>query len=444
MTRRPRFSPSIEALEARWVPATIRLLGGNLLVSNPSLVAGTSNITIKLVAAGTFQVTDGTKTVAVSGVSNILYTGTNQADSVTLDLNGQSFGGGFLARTGNGDDTVSVLSSSAGGAIRGNVTVQTGAGTDSVSINNAGGGSLAIGGSVRVVNTLGSDSLSMTGANATTIGGNLQATKVANVQIGQSGAVAIGGSLVVANDQLATPSNITVGGSNVSPTTVGGNVSISTGGAADTVVLGSSTLNIRGGTTQLSTGGGNDAVTLGSGGTTTIHGGLSLTEGDGDDTLTVNALFSGVTALQGDASVDLGQGNDNVNATIAPFTIDGSLSVTLGDGNDSMNISAAVIRGDLNIFAGGGNDTVTVGEAPGGRLTFQGGGGDDQLTLAPFIPDSAWDVSILFGTGSDTLNLMGGNVQILSGTIDFGGPLGGNTLNQQSNWLFDVVRILNI
>jgi hypothetical protein len=444
MTRWPKAYLAIESLEDRWVPATVRVMGGTLLISNPTLVGGMSNVTITQTAPNSFQVVDGSKSVTATGISNIQFTGSNGADTVTLDLNGMVYTGGFVANTGKGNDTVSVISSTAGGAVNGNVTILTGAGNDSVAINDGGGGSLSIGGNIQVVNSQGTDSFSMSGANATTVGGNLQITGVANVQIGRSGAVAINGSLIIQNDLLSTPSNITVGGgSEVGATTVGKDVRIDTGSGADSVTFDSVDLNGHGGSTQISTGAGNDSMTFDPGfAGATVHGNFSLTEGSGHDMFAVTSSPTSPVSLQGNASVDLGDGDNTLTTSDAGFAVAGNLSVNLGNGNDMIGLAGAAVGGNLNLDLGNGNDTATLGNAPGGLLDYHSGNGTDSLTLTP-TEDGAWNVLMNFGTGSDTLTLNGSGNQTLSGTIDFDGLPGGNALNQGTNWSLVDVQVVN-
>src|SRR5262245_33551089 len=95
--------PSLEALENRWVPATIKLIGGNLFLSNQ---AGT--LLVETTATpGTINVTDAGKLVTVSGVGKLIsITGTNKNDVVQLKANTGAFPGSVLVNTGNGIDTV--------------------------------------------------------------------------------------------------------------------------------------------------------------------------------------------------------------------------------------------------------------------------------------------------------------------------------------------------
>ncbi len=444
MTRGPRAVLLMESLEDRWVPATVRGIGGNLFISNPTLVGGTSNVAITQIAPHSFQVVDASKSVTVTGITNIVYTGSNGADNVSLDLNGLVYGGSFVANMLKGDDGVSILSSSDGGVLLGNVTILTGAGNDSIAINNSGGGSLTIGGNLQVVSSLGTDSFSMSGANATTVGGNLQLTGVANVQVGLSGAVAINGSLMIQNDFLTTPSNIAVGGgSTVGATTIGKNVSIHTGNGADGITLGSVDLNGQGGSTQVCTGGGDDSMTFSPGSAgATVHGNFSLTEGNGSDLFDVDSGSSSPVSFQGNTSVILGNGDDTVTTSDTGFSTGGNLSVTLGNGDDLVGLAAANVLGNLNLNLGNGDDNATLGNAPGGQLNYHSGNGDDLLTLSP-TADGVWSTFLTFGAGSNTLTLAGSGNQTVSGTIDLGGLSGGSTLSQGTNWSFIETQILN-
>src|SRR4051812_7324249 len=101
------FRPRLEALEQRWVPATIRVVGGVLLVSDQT---GPLTITPSANAAGVVTVSDGGKGgVTVSGVGRLIaITGTSRADSITFNGGTGGFKGDVLIRSGNGDDTVTV------------------------------------------------------------------------------------------------------------------------------------------------------------------------------------------------------------------------------------------------------------------------------------------------------------------------------------------------
>src|SRR5437899_1813528 len=105
MNVRHRARLNLEHLEDRWVPASVLLINGTLLIS-PSPGEAALTLTVRQTAANAFTVTDqGTLLGPFSPVSNLLITGGNGGDSVTVDVNGLNYTGGLLAFTGNGNDT---------------------------------------------------------------------------------------------------------------------------------------------------------------------------------------------------------------------------------------------------------------------------------------------------------------------------------------------------
>jgi large repetitive protein len=441
MKRQGRAFLSVEMLEQRWVPATVRFTAGTLFISNPTITAGGSNARVvqDAATANRFTVIDGSSSITFNGVASINYTGSNANDAVTLDLGGNTYTGSFTANTGNGNDTVTILSSGGDGVMRGNATLLTGAGNDVVQINSGGSTAVTIGGNVQVTNSLGNDSFAV-GASAaflsagppTTVSGNLTVTGVPNVTLGTGGAaVNVGGSLVIQDNLLGTPANITANDS----LTVSKGVSIQTGSGADNVTIHSVNFNASGGSTQLNFGDGNDTVTLSPLFATTISGDLSLTEGNGNDTLDVSNA-SGLD-VNGQTHVTYGSGNDSINipSSSGGMHAHGNYSLIMGDGNDTIDLTGLTVDGNLALTLGNGTDVTTLGNAPGGLFTYRSGNGDDSLTLAP-DSDGLWNVDITFGTGNDTLTLAGTGNEVITGKVDFGGPAGGNTLNQGANWTF--------
>ena len=129
------------------MPATIRLLGGNLYISNQAgllLVETTAT-------PGKLNVTDAGKLVTVSGVGGLVsVTGTNKNDTVQFKANAGPFAGSLIVSTGNGNDTVALQATAAGG-IGGHVTVLPGRGADTTAVSAA----TRVGGSLRVVDPSG-------------------------------------------------------------------------------------------------------------------------------------------------------------------------------------------------------------------------------------------------------------------------------------------------
>ncbi len=146
---------NLEALEDRWVPATIRFDGSNLTISNLNIVAGKSTLTVVQQPSGAFQVKDhgaNDGTYFVRG--NLTINGNNAADSVsiTLDNTAGTLPGNLYVTAGNGNSTVALTTTAASGVIAGNMTVNLGTGADQVTADplSGSGAKLTIGGSVSV------------------------------------------------------------------------------------------------------------------------------------------------------------------------------------------------------------------------------------------------------------------------------------------------------
>src|SRR5262245_49384385 len=127
MLKKYAHRPTLEALEERWVPATIKLIAGNLFVSNQ-----TAALTLETTAtAGQIKITDGAKVVTVSGVGGLIsITGTNAANTINFNADAKAFPGNLLINAGNGADTINLEATNPPGGIGGNVTVLEGNGDD--------------------------------------------------------------------------------------------------------------------------------------------------------------------------------------------------------------------------------------------------------------------------------------------------------------------------
>ena len=169
----------------------------------------------------------------------------------------------------------------------------------------------------------------------------------------------------------------------------------------------------------------NSAIYAGAGEDKITVGGIAKQEGrgsiisaeDGNDTIIINALPKKSVALEADNSrISGGKGEDTI-------TIKGDLFGTgnqiFGDAdNDTITISGN-IRGYNNLIDGGaGNDIITLdGEVvkdQGGKLTIQGGDGNDTISVGNIGTED--NVSIFAGSGSDTVtikNVKGDNDHII-------------------------------
>src|SRR5262249_11545649 len=136
--------PVVEMLEDRTVPATVKLVGSALYISNAAPVAGATNVEVRAVANNKFDVFDnGNKIGTFSIAGTINYTGTNLNDTLTINMQGNTFNGNLLATMSNGNDTVDIIN---GGAILGGVNVQTGLGNDTTNFNSNSAAAMNFGG----------------------------------------------------------------------------------------------------------------------------------------------------------------------------------------------------------------------------------------------------------------------------------------------------------
>ncbi len=120
----------LEALEDRWVPATIRFDGSNLTISNLNIVGGASILKVIQQTNGSFQVTNNGATEGSYFVTgNLTINAGNAADSVSITLNNAAGAAGTLpgnlnVAAGNGNDTFTLTTTGTGGTIGGNVTIR--------------------------------------------------------------------------------------------------------------------------------------------------------------------------------------------------------------------------------------------------------------------------------------------------------------------------------
>ena len=157
---------SLERMEDRWVPATVRFTGGTLLISNPTITGGTTSLTVTQTANNTFRVVDGHSTLGTySGVSNLSITGSNAADNITVNVNKFTYTGALSISGENGNDTIAITGGAGAGvgsgAILGNVTILHTYGNASVGLNTLGAGGLTIGGTTSVTTQSGNDSITL-------------------------------------------------------------------------------------------------------------------------------------------------------------------------------------------------------------------------------------------------------------------------------------------
>ncbi len=462
---RKRMLPSLEVLEDRWVPATIRFTSGTLFISNPTILNGASSISVTQLAANTFQVkNNGSDNGTFGVVSNINIAGTNAKDTVLVDLAGFTYSGALTVNASNGNDTTNLKA--AGGQISGNLTILLGGGNDTVSLNRTGSaGSLTVAGTTQITagSSLGTGNdtlLEGNGSATTTFRGNVNVTGVNKDLISFGQPDVFRGDLninlasnpnpldVEATGFTGDPSAGGVGAAPATAISILGTFQVTGGPGDDQVATGFLTIgknfnvNLQGGGAGMFTGlgnivGGNDlSVSAQYSGVTTVKGDLNYNSTAALDTVDL----SGVNIL-GNANLRLGQGgNAAIPSGVAldnfggPTTIGGNLLVTGGNGNFTTapfapfgfttNIEAQ-IGGDATFIFGNGDNSVTFDATSSllGRLNYIAGNGANSISVnAPQL----YQLNVNVGNGSNTFSANAG--VSLTGVLRVGS--GTNVFNQ--------------
>ena len=412
MRLKSRMPLALEALEDRWVPATVRFDGSNLFVSNPTIAGGASTLSvIQTAAPNTFQVKDGASNNGFYTLTgNLTINGNNAKD--TIAVNATSLVGNVFVTAGNGPDTVSVDGTVATGFIAGNTRVTVGSANSTVNF----------GATVGLTNK-GSVFLSSSGANSTANLGNaanpIQVLGDANIvgvnsiNLGFGKNDNYGGNINITPNTNTAPLTLSegsFGGTDV--ITVGGSFNITSGtagAAANSVflrgmVIGKNlVVNLPGSTDfEVSSSFGSTTVVEG---TTIYHGGngtqtISLSGGKflGDVLLTIGngdagvdlSLFGAGTLIQGNLQVNAGNGNLGT----APFgadiqaTIFGNASFNLGNGNNSVAFdTGSSVGGTVNYTGGNGGNNFGVTNTSGSLMTVNVRFGNNLGTGNPLTSD---------------------------------------------------------
>jgi hypothetical protein len=410
--------PMLEGLEQRWVPATIKVVSGNLYVS-----AQVGTLTVTTLGSGKVTVDDSGKAVTVSGVGGLIsITGTNAANTINFRAT-TAFGGNVLINSGNGNDAVNLR-----GTVGGSMTLQGGYGDDTTTVD----ADLTVGGSVTSVDNYGANSLLQTGVNLT-VGGSLSVTGVGTYSNA-------GGRLKVGTDasfNMAGNSGkvltMTVTGLS---TSVGRMLSVTGGSLNDSVDFTGTDLSV-GSTATFSMGNGDNTLTLAPGaGGTGFNGNLTATFGIGDDTVTGGANL----LIGGNASFDFGGAATvagNVFNDDSASLYSGNLSLTGGNDTNDFDIDGA-ISGGLNVTVGNGTSTTTFTGTVAGTLRYRGGNGTDTLEVTPAAAETV-TIDAIFGTGTSTLTL---NANLtLDGRVE--GTGGSYTFNQNGATLAPTLQFIN-
>ncbi len=446
MKRGPRTFLSLECLEDRWVPATVRLINSYLLVSSQ-----TAALTLTQTAHNQFSVQDGTTTTTYNGVANIYITGTNRPDTITVNLGAFTYSGSLLINSGNGADSVTITSSGSARAL-GDTTILTGLGNDTVNLNSTGGSSVRFGGQVRLYDPVGTNTVNFGNATGTTsVGGLFSIAGYSTVNIGTTTPLVtstdvLGGGLAITDSFLNVPVNVNV----TDGVTINKSLTVYTGNNVDLVKLGAITVN---GPTTVNLGNNTAAAPPGGGLNPTdilqlgrftglapqplavFNGDVNVTQGSGNGSFRISQF----TDIAGNLNVSLGDGdNDFTVDSASGFTADGNVNVTAGNGDNNIGVDGTIagnvtIRlGNSSPFPGGNFTSLTI--APAGLLTYTSGNGQDTLALIDLGPVQTWNVNAHFGSDDDTVVLIG--VGILNGLVDADGSVTGNTF-VQNGWLLE-------
>ncbi len=419
MRRTRIIAPKLEQLEGRWVPATIRLVAGNLFISDQ-----VSALTVTVTTTpGKVTVIDGTKTVNVSGVGKLIsITGTNLTDSIKFNGN-TGFKGSLIIRSGNGNDTITLS-----GPLAGNATILTGAGNDGISTSNA----VKIGGNLTFQSALGSDTFTQSG-QAYKVGGNFTVAGFSSYAMGGGNStLQVGGNLsILAAPNKTAPLTVTFNGISV---TVGKSLSIVGGQGLDTVNVSSQVSVGKNVSAQLQDGTNILSYTPLAGGTG-IGGNFTLSGGSGNDTI----LLGANSVIAGDLALNLGEGTNTITTGLGGNYF-GDFTVTGGNGTNTLTLLSPVnIAGDLVLtFGNGTNTTFVTSSNIGGTVRYQGGNGSDTLFLTP-LAAALYNVDFLFGTGSSALTL-NGNVTLTGLIVGTGGT---NTFTQAGATLLSTLQLIN-
>jgi len=365
----------LEILEDRLVPAanTVLTFTGGLLTG---VTSDAQTLTLTLTDTDTVDVKDESldhgaflagPTLTVHEITSANNFGFNE--QVTFDLNGNGIGTGFNPNfivnvdPAAGGATVNIGGPTAAGfgTIFGNVAVTMGTpGPFTFNAVNVGvSADVNLQGSLSI-NTGPNGPFNFNeanigpggGPNGTSISGNVTILNAVAVFISNT---PIGGSLKIDSSKQFHTAFIIIGGSPTAMTTIGQNLSITTGNLNDFVSLDNNTFV-----------NGNAAINLGSGGTTgdtfddaaTILGNLNVTAGSGPESIAVGG------------------------SAINPAFVGNNLAIAVGNGSDSISLTFLSVLGTtFKVSALNGNNHLTVNNlyAPGAQLRGSFGNGNNSV-----------------------------------------------------------------
>lgn len=395
MTRNKFARPRLESLEERWVPATIRVVNGNLFVSNQRAA-----LTVETTAVdGQIRITDGAQVTTVNGVGTLIsITGTNLANTINLRAEAQAFPGNILINGRNGNDTINLS-----GTFGGNATILPGNGNDTVTSNNL---DVSIGGNLTFVDTHGNNTFNLNGRNYD-IGGSASLVGVGTFIMGADNTLSVGGTLNMTSTPVTT--NPLTAQFNGLATNVGGSMFITARGQNDVVVI-TSELTVAD-NVSVNLGAGNNTFVLDpAAGGAGIGGRLSFLGGVGVDVV----LFGAESQVFGDTTIDLGHGiNTFIDTDTSLYA--GNLTINGGNGQNTVIVNGMIDGNFSNTLGNGPNNfTVFTGSVAGKFRYRLGNGQNGILIIDPTVPQTV-DIDAVFGTGSSTFVL--GDDLTLTGVV---------------------------
>lgn len=473
---RKRYRPTFECLEGRCVPSvTARVIGDNLYLTG----APTWTLLINESAPSVLTVTDNGHAVGTFSVfGGIIISFTKEPGDIDIDLNGNTLYGSIIVGLGNGYSgtqpsgsySVNVYDDSllGGGTVSGCIELLQGNGQETFNVGNYQTGNVPTADPITVlggVTAVGTRSSFGNGnqfrlGDGSTVLGSVTLTYISQVAIGSGtgGPLAsIGGCLTINNygnlRALQAVDNGSVSGSVSITGTVLDDIfelqDTTTGGG---YIGGNLTVNLESG------GANGDRFSLDSG--TTVDGNAYLTAG-GNTNAAHGDQYQIWGTINGNLTVAMGNNTNSLFFTAQPMVgsqtpmVLGSMTVSAGNGTNYIGTSAVgefngTINGNLNITLGSGNngsqgDTMVLAPMLGGTLNWHSGNGKDFVTLGdavglPFpygAPSGSgqtynYNVNFVFGSNDDTFILdiddpTAGNPGTITGTVDGGGRITGNT-----------------
>lgn len=412
MRSKYQVRPRVEALEDRWVPATVNVINGTMTISNQTGAL----VIAPQATAGKVDVTDNGKTVTYSGVgTSINVTGTTSGDSITFKGN-TGFNGNLTINGGNGNDTIDLS-----GPILGNLSVLGGLGDDTITSTNA---DVKVGGYANLSDTSGTNTLDLNGRNWT-VGTDLSVSGVSSFSMGAANTLKVGGNATFSG--LSSGLSAATYSFNGLSVSVGKALTINGYSEDDTVnVTVTGAFSTKTGTT-VNLGGGTNSFNLAPGAASTLAGTFQYTGSWGDDTVTLDANAT----LGGPVNLTLGDGSNTVTQN-AGDVISGNLTVNGGSGGNNVTLSGT-LNGYASFTYGNGVNVTTVNSVPSGKVIYRGGNNDDTLNLGTGA--GTYVVDVIFGSGTNTLDV---NATFMHGSVK-AQPGASNTFNQNATDVSDVV-----